>query len=193
MVTSCNFEEMTLFLQSGCKTNTLWTFLIISETHHVPPDFEFYVEWYLIREDKAREVWPRHVIYFSCYSETQSALEVERRRAKYKTCCLLDNSWVSTLKPETWLTEALYTYGLPLKHTNFCKFQVFSNAFSLITDAVKQVCIFIFYNFPLRVLSLETFQAASFRLLRYFDDRQVLIAELEAPIKLGVMTVFVGM
>ena len=49
MVTSCNFEEMTLFLQSGCKTNTLWTFLIISETHHVPPDFEFYVEWYLRR------------------------------------------------------------------------------------------------------------------------------------------------
>ena len=47
MVTSCNFEEMTLFLQSGCKTNTLWTFLIISETHHVPPDFEIYVEWYL--------------------------------------------------------------------------------------------------------------------------------------------------
>ena len=48
MVTSCNFDEMTLFLQSGCKTNTLWTFLIISETHHVPPDFEIYVEWYLM-------------------------------------------------------------------------------------------------------------------------------------------------
>ena len=48
MVTSCNFEEMTLFLQLGCKTNSLWTFLIISETHHVPPDFEIYVEWYLI-------------------------------------------------------------------------------------------------------------------------------------------------
>ena len=47
MVTSCTFEEMTLFLQSGCKTNSLWTFLIISETHHVPPDFEIYVEWYL--------------------------------------------------------------------------------------------------------------------------------------------------
>ena len=47
MVTSCNFEEMTLFLQSGCKTNSLWTFLINSETHHVPPDFEIYVEWYL--------------------------------------------------------------------------------------------------------------------------------------------------
>ena len=47
MVTSCNFEEMTLFLQSGCKTNSLWTFSTISETHHVPPDFEIYVEWYL--------------------------------------------------------------------------------------------------------------------------------------------------
>ena len=47
MVTSCTFEEMTLFLQSRCKTNSLWTFLIISETHHVPPDFEIYVEWYL--------------------------------------------------------------------------------------------------------------------------------------------------
>ena len=47
MVTSCNFEEMILFLQSGCKTNSLWTFLIISETYHVPPDFEIYVEWYL--------------------------------------------------------------------------------------------------------------------------------------------------
>ena len=48
MVTSCTFEEMTLFLQSGCKTNSLWTFWIISETHHVPPDFAIYVEWYLM-------------------------------------------------------------------------------------------------------------------------------------------------
>ena len=29
------------------STNSLWIFLIISETHHVPSDFEIYVEWYL--------------------------------------------------------------------------------------------------------------------------------------------------
>ena len=66
MVTSCNYEEMTLFLQSGCKTNSLWTFLIISETHHVPPDFEIYVEWYLTFL-MISKIFSKHVLSFFLY------------------------------------------------------------------------------------------------------------------------------
>ena len=47
MATSCTFEEMTLVLLSGCKTNLYMDIFNYFWAHHVPPDFEIYVEWYL--------------------------------------------------------------------------------------------------------------------------------------------------
>ena len=78
MVTSCTFEEMTLFLQSGCKTNSLWTFLIISETHHVPPDFEIYVEWYLSVCCKVKF----SVVSYSNFSRMRKGKGSDRKRPR---------------------------------------------------------------------------------------------------------------